>query len=175
LKEKGLKDKRLPAGIITNAAEPSNCRPSVLKIYLDANLPIRNHISWNKFVEENFDDIVASVSIKKGAYKTEGENKKSLVDMRLALQKYTTNLSNIWNNKKIFHKLLNNLIFTLLSVHLVPKRFKNYIKLKKSNSNTRKKSRIYVLSPILKGNQKSLHPKQESIFLKEQSFHLQFW
>ena len=33
--------------------------------------------------------------IKKGAYKTEGENKKSFVEMRLALQKYTINLSNI--------------------------------------------------------------------------------
>jgi hypothetical protein len=52
-------------------------------------------MSWNNFVEENFDDIVASVSIKKGAYKTEGENKKSFVEMSLALQKYTTNLSNM--------------------------------------------------------------------------------
>jgi hypothetical protein len=95
LKEKGLKDKRLPPGIITNAAELSNCRPSVLNQYLEANLLIRNHMSWNNFVEENFDDIVASISIKKGAYKTEGENKKSFVEMSLALQKYTTNLSNM--------------------------------------------------------------------------------
>ncbi|KAL0582306.1 hypothetical protein ABG067_007835, partial [Albugo candida] len=72
-----------------------------------------------------------NAGIEKGGFKTEGENKKSSTEMRLALDKYIINFSNMWKKKAIFHKLVNHLIFTLLSVHLAPKRIKHYMKFKK--------------------------------------------
>ena len=61
LKDKGLKDIRFPRCVLTNAVDLSHCRPSFLSQYLDVNLPVRNYIAWNCFVEENFDEIKAFV------------------------------------------------------------------------------------------------------------------
>ncbi|GAA5797157.1 hypothetical protein HPULCUR_002536 [Helicostylum pulchrum] len=42
LKNKSLKDKRLPTEIINNTATMSGCSPTVLRDYLDKNLPKKN-------------------------------------------------------------------------------------------------------------------------------------
>ncbi|KAI8050101.1 hypothetical protein BDF21DRAFT_433026 [Thamnidium elegans] len=64
LKQKSLNDKRLPIGILTDAAKASACLSSVLTKYLDDLIPIINIILWHRYAKKHFDNIAESILSK---------------------------------------------------------------------------------------------------------------
>ena len=82
--------------------------------------------------------------------------------MALARQQYITNFSNMWANKKLFYKLLNNLLFTLLGIHLAPKRNKNYRRFKKEYQDKKEKLNVSTLSNSKLKSRSSIRNKRRN-------------
>lgn len=64
LKLKSINDKRLLLGMISDIAKAPGCLPNTISGYLERNLPTKNSVAWNQYVEEHFEGIVKTILSK---------------------------------------------------------------------------------------------------------------